>query len=102
MDKYQPTCKLDIAETCAASISIQDLIDLSENKAETTKRLSSTNQKLTYGDIRGTDELRNNLAALYSARASGITKGMVHGAWADLADCPRPRQHFDHQRRHCC
>ena len=104
MDEYQPTCKFDIAETCAASISIQDLIDLSDNKEETAKRLSLTNLKLTYGHIRGTDALRNNLAALYSARASGVTKGVQSTAevlvMLLMADHP-PREYSDHEWRHC-
>ena len=97
MDEYQPTAKLDIAETCAASISIQDLIDLSENKDETKKRLDPYALKLNYGDIRGSDALRKNLAGLYSARASGVTK--VKCLVREVGDTADDiREHFDHQR----
>lgn len=74
MDKYETTAKYNIAETCAASISIDDLIALSENKTKSSENLSLTSTKLVYGAIRGSDALRNNLAGLYSARAAGTTK----------------------------
>ena len=67
MDKYEVTPGvLNIAETCAASISIDDLVALSEDgNAESPLK---TFTKLTYGPIRGSDDLRNRLASLYSAR----------------------------------
>lgn len=68
MDEYQPSAKYDIAETCAASISIDDLVGLSERRP--TGPLIPASLKLTYGDIRGSEQLRTNLAGLYSARAS--------------------------------
>lgn len=73
MDKYETTAKYNIAETCAASISIDDLLELSENRTQSQEALQSTKQKLTYGSIRGSENLRKNLASLYSARASGLT-----------------------------
>jgi aspartate/methionine/tyrosine aminotransferase len=74
MDKYETTAKYNIAETCAASISIDDLIALSENKAKSSENLSLTSSKLVYGAVRGSDALRSSLAGLYSARAAGTTK----------------------------
>ena len=73
MDEYETTAKYNIAETCCASISINDLLDLSENKEKSRQAVDVTSHKLTYGAIRGTDALRKNLASLYSARASGLT-----------------------------
>lgn len=73
MDGYETTAKYNIAETCAASISIDDLIELSESKDQTKQALHFNNRKLLYGEIRGSQELRKNLASLYSARASGLT-----------------------------
>lgn len=73
MDEYETTAKYNIAETCAASISIDDLLELSENKQQSQEALQTTKRKLTYGPIRGSDDLRKNLASLYSARASGLT-----------------------------
>ena len=67
MDNHETTAKYNIAETCAASISIDDLLNLAENQKKIPLVPSST--KLTYGTIRGSDALRGNLAGLYSARA---------------------------------
>ncbi|KAF2437100.1 PLP-dependent transferase [Tothia fuscella] len=65
MDTYQPKCKYDIAETCCASISVDQLKELSEDK-ETD--ILHPGKKLDYGEIRGSSELRNNLARLYSSK----------------------------------
>ncbi len=67
MDKYETTAKYNIAETCAASISINDLQDLSEDRNST--QLWDLSTKLTYGTIRGSLPLRTNLANLYSSKA---------------------------------
>lgn len=69
MDKYEVTPGvLNIAETCAASISIDDLVALSEDK--NLPHPLDTSKKLTYGPIRGSDALRGRLASLYSARVA--------------------------------
>jgi aspartate/methionine/tyrosine aminotransferase len=69
MDKYETVPGvLNIAETCAASISIDDLVGLCEDP--NTPIPLSTSTKLTYGPIRGSDALRERLASLYSARVS--------------------------------
>ncbi|KAF1975457.1 PLP-dependent transferase [Bimuria novae-zelandiae CBS 107.79] len=66
MDKYENNCKYNIAETCCASISIDQLRELSEDKG---RDVFQTSKALTYGAIRGSDALRDNLARLYSARS---------------------------------
>lgn len=69
MDKYETTPGvLNIAETCAASISIDDLVALSEDK--NLPHPINTSNKLTYGPIRGSPALRERLASLYSVRVS--------------------------------
>jgi aspartate/methionine/tyrosine aminotransferase len=69
MDKYETTPGvLNIAETCAASISINDLVALCEDP--NVPPPLSTSTKLTYGAIRGSQALRERLASLYSARVS--------------------------------
>ncbi|KAF2643329.1 PLP-dependent transferase [Massarina eburnea CBS 473.64] len=67
MDAYETQCKYNIAETCAASISIDHLRELSEDKS---REILDQSKILTYGAIRGSDALRNNLARLYSAKTS--------------------------------
>ena len=65
MDKYETEAKYNLAETCVASISSQTLQELSE---DASAQLWDPCQKLNYGSIRGTEQLRSNLASLYSAR----------------------------------
>lgn len=70
MDKYETVPGvLNIAETCAASVSIDDLVALCEDP-NVEHPLKSSTKKLTYGPIRGSDTLRSRLASLYSARVS--------------------------------
>ncbi|KAK1676564.1 aminotransferase class I and II [Colletotrichum godetiae] len=63
MDEYEttPGC-LNIAETCAASVSVNDLVALSEDKHAPGPVDLST--KLVYGPIRGSARLRQRVAAL--------------------------------------
>ena len=65
MDTYQTRAKYDIAETCVASISLDDLRGLSEDKSS---EIWSPSTKLTYGAIRGSEKLRTILANRYSAK----------------------------------
>jgi aspartate/methionine/tyrosine aminotransferase len=67
MDAHENDCKYNIAETCCASISVDELRELSENK---DGKVLDTSKALTYGAIRGSDDLRNNLARLYSAKVA--------------------------------
>ncbi|KAA8647434.1 uncharacterized protein ATNIH1004_006127 [Aspergillus tanneri] len=65
MDKYEIGAQYNIAETCCASISVNDLQNLSEDKSANPLDLST---KLTYGAIRGSEGLRSTLARLYSVK----------------------------------
>jgi len=65
MDEYETTAKYNIAETCCASISVEQLQELSEDKST---KILNTSRKLTYGSIRGSDALRANLSRLYSSK----------------------------------
>jgi len=65
MDEYETTAKYNIAETCCASISVNELREISENKDEEVIDLSTV---LNYGEIPGTMKLRGNLARLYSSK----------------------------------
>lgn len=65
MDEYETWAKYNIAETCCASISVNDLQALSESKQSTIVNLSTP---LTYGEIRGSTALRTNLSRLYSSK----------------------------------
>lgn len=65
MDEYETKTTYNIAETCCASISIEDLQDLS---AEKSINPISYSRKLTYGAIRGSDEILGHLSRLYSVK----------------------------------
>lgn len=67
MDEFETTAKYNLAETCAASIALEDLQTLSEDKSKT---MITHTKKLGYGSIRGSDELRSNLSNLYSAKTA--------------------------------
>ena len=67
MDAYETSAKYNMAETCAASISIEDLKALSDDKS---KEVWDPSAKLNYGAIRGSQKLRSALARLYSSRAA--------------------------------
>jgi aspartate/methionine/tyrosine aminotransferase len=69
MDKYETTPNvLNIAETCAASVSIDELVALCEDK--NVPGPLDTSVVLGYGAIRGSQKLRQRLADLYSARVA--------------------------------
>jgi len=69
MDRLETTPGvLNIAETCAASVSIDELTSLcGDTNAPGPLDLS---KKMTYGAIRGSDTLRQNVARLLSKNAS--------------------------------
>lgn len=69
MDDYCPIATHDIAETCCDSISIDDLEAMCEDKSA---KVMDTSVRLGYGEIRGSNDLRDNLARLYSSKAGKI------------------------------
>ncbi|EMC94340.1 hypothetical protein BAUCODRAFT_73992 [Baudoinia panamericana UAMH 10762] len=68
MDEYETTAKYNIAETCCASISINELVSLSENKQIQPSDLIDLSAVQNYGEIRGSPGLRSNLSRLYSSK----------------------------------
>lgn len=68
MDEYETSAKYNLAETCCASISIDELLALSEDKTATASKLLDSSKVQGYGEIRGSTELRNHLSRLYSTK----------------------------------
>ena len=68
MDEYETSAKYNLAETCCASISVDELLALSEDKTATVGKLLDSSKVQGYGEIRGSSELRNNLSRLYSSK----------------------------------
>ncbi|KAM0554910.1 hypothetical protein ACHAPJ_006646 [Fusarium lateritium] len=74
MDKYETTPGvLNIAETCAASVSIDDLVGMSINKDPADPVPINTSMKLTYGPILGSQPLRERVAAHCSSGEIALT-----------------------------
>jgi aspartate/methionine/tyrosine aminotransferase len=98
MDDYEGKAKHNLAETCCASISLKDLIDLSQ---ETKPDIVDISRKLTYGDIRGSPNLRANLAKLYTTQGSStldpdhilITPGAIQANFLALYSLVNPGDH---------
>ncbi|KAI1432744.1 PLP-dependent transferase [Xylaria sp. CBS 124048] len=80
MDTYENTPGiLNIAETCASSISLSQLSSLHRTVRDggIAPNLLDHSVRMTYGAIRGSDELRRNIAALYGNDVDPITPGNV-------------------------
>lgn len=101
MDKYETTPGvLNIAETCAASVSVEDLQSFSTDVTERASPLNLS-RKLTYGSILGSDLLRERVAALYAENAVKplpasnilITQGAIAANFLLLYTLVGPRDH---------
>lgn len=103
MDEYEttPGC-LNIAETCAASVSVDELMGLSEDRSAPGPIDFST--KLVYGPIRGSDSLRQRVAELCGSDGSGaqsileqddvlITQGAIGANFLLLYTLVNPSDH---------
>ncbi|PLB55882.1 aspartate/tyrosine/aromatic aminotransferase [Aspergillus steynii IBT 23096] len=64
MDRYENDAKYNLAETCCASISFNDLLSFSDNP---NPSIFDFSQKQTYGAIRGTSGLRSKIAKRYAS-----------------------------------
>ncbi|OGM43172.1 aminotransferase [Aspergillus bombycis] len=65
MDDYENDAKYNLAETCCASISLNDLASLSGQQTS----IIDYAQKQVYGAIRGSKALRSNIAQLYTTES---------------------------------
>jgi aspartate/methionine/tyrosine aminotransferase len=77
MNEFETRCSHNLAETCVASLTVSELLELSGTSAETLQELLP--MKLTYGAIEGSERLRSAIARLYADRkATDIL--IAHGA----------------------
>ncbi|RYO78181.1 hypothetical protein DL766_003653 [Monosporascus sp. MC13-8B] len=68
MDKYETTPGvLNVAETCAASVSIEKLVVMNRLKTLAPPPVDFS-RPMTYGAILGSDELRRNITKIYEQR----------------------------------
>ena len=77
MNAHETRCSLNLAETCVASLTVAELLDLTgQNEGLEAIRP----MRLTYGAIEGSDRLRAAIAALYDGRVPGdvmVTHGTI-------------------------
>ena len=106
MNEWETRCTYNLAETCVASITIEELLALSGGSADDLSDLLS--MKLTYGDIEGSPRLRKAIAGLYAQQSTDditVTHGtiaanmLVHKAIVEPGDhvisiVPTYQQHY--------
>ncbi len=66
MNEFETRCSHNLAETCVASLTLSELLDLAGVGAAALADLLPL--KLTYGAIEGTDRLRGAIARLYAGK----------------------------------
>lgn len=77
MNRYETTCRYNLAETCVESLTVQELLELSGRVEEVLHELTAL--KLTYGPIPGSERLRTLVAALYAHQGAENVL-VTHGA----------------------
>ena len=80
MNEFENHCAYNLAETCVASLTVEQLLSLC-GKTETVLA-DLLPMKLTYGAIEGSDRLRNNICQLYDQQQPHnimVTHGAVGG-----------------------
>lgn len=79
MNEWETRCEFNLAETCVASVTIDELLKMSGRNSEDLSELLP--MKMTYGAIEGSNRLRSAISTLY--RAQDITNITVtHGTIA--------------------
>ena len=63
MDRYEHSCRYNLAETCVESLTVAQLLRLAGRAGSLEEALSGL--KLTYGAIPGSEALRRQIASLY-------------------------------------
>ncbi len=63
MNEFETRCKFNLAETCVASLTVEQLLDMSDRNTDVLDDLKR--MKLTYGAIEGSDRLRDAICTLY-------------------------------------
>jgi aspartate/methionine/tyrosine aminotransferase len=78
MNRWETRCRFNLAETCVASVSVEELLALAGlGMEDLVAELAPL--RLTYGAIAGTERLRAAIAALYDA-ATPDDVLVTHGA----------------------
>jgi aspartate/methionine/tyrosine aminotransferase len=106
MNEWELKCDYNLAETCVESLTIEELLNLvGKNETDLSELLS---MKMTYGEIKGSDRLRDAITTLYDkqTRENIITTHgtiganmLVHKALVNSGDrivtiVPTYQQHY--------
>ncbi len=78
MNKWENHCEINLAETCVASLTIEQLLQICGKTQAMPGDLAA--MKMTYGDITGSEPLRSAVAALFERRTAAnvmITHGTI-------------------------
>lgn len=76
-NKYEHWAKYDLADTCVESLSINELLDITQSSCENISGIFD--RKLNYGDIHGSERLKSAINTLYENQTpNNIT--VTHGA----------------------
>lgn len=79
MNEWETRCDYNLAETCVASITIDELLHMSGRNSDDLSELLP--MKMTYGAIRGSARLRRAISSLYAGQdTDNIT--VTHGTIA--------------------
>ena len=73
-NKYEKDAVYDLADTCIDSLSINELLEISQSSKDEV-----FNQKLNYGAIHGSERLKNAVCTLYKNQ-TGKNITVTHGA----------------------
>ncbi|MDW7668290.1 MAG: aminotransferase [Bacillota bacterium] len=80
MNKYEEEGKYNLAETCVASLKTKELLEIAGNTEKAIEDILE--MRLTYGAIKGSENLRNSVAKLYDKATKDniiITHGAIGG-----------------------
>lgn len=77
MNEFETRCRYNLAETCVASLTVAELLDLAGQRDRILAELLPL--QMTYGDIKGSERLRAAIARLFTNRGSGDVL-ITHGA----------------------
>lgn len=99
MNEYEVGALYNIAETCVDSVSLDELFELTgENKEDFLKDFCA--QRLTYGDIWGSEALRSGISKLYhTIKADEVV--LTHGAAGAYILCDEVYRHLTQEDEWC-
>ncbi len=78
MNLYENNCTYNLAETCVNSLTVSEILEISGQKDSFYDKMGA--MKLTYGDIEGSDALRDAICSLYTCQKRSniaVTHGTI-------------------------